>query len=43
MTAGSVAAPTQVDALAKAEAEGDHATSLAIKGQQMAEMLKPRR
>jgi len=38
-TAGSVAPPTQGDALAKAEAEGDYATTLAIKGQQLADMM----
>ncbi len=38
-TAGSVVAPTQDDALAKAEAEGDYATTMAIKGQQLADML----
>ncbi len=42
-TAGSIAAPSQSDALAKAEAEGDYATTMAIKGQQMADMLKTRR
>ncbi len=38
-TAGSVAPPTQSDALAKAEAEGDYATTLAIKGQQLADIM----
>ena len=42
-TAGSVAVPTEGDVLAKAEAEGDYNTTLAIKGQQVADMLKPRR
>jgi len=42
-TAGSVVPPTPEDALQKAEAEGDYATTLAIKGQQMADMLKPNR
>jgi len=39
-TAGSVAPPSQADALAKAEAEGDMATTMAIKGQQVADMFK---
>ncbi len=39
-TAGSVpVAPTQGDALAKAEAEGDYATTMAIKGQQLADLM----
>ncbi len=38
-TAGSVAPPTQSDALSKAEAEGDYATTMAIKGQQLADMM----
>jgi len=42
-SAGSIVPPTEVDTLAKAEAEGDYATTMAIKGQQMADMLKPRR
>ena len=42
-TAGSVAPPAPKDALAKAEADGDYATTMAIKGQQMADMLKPNR
>ncbi len=42
-TAGSVADVTQVDALAKAEAEGDYTTTMQIKGQQIADMMKPRR
>ncbi len=42
-TAGSIVPPTEVDSLAKAESEGDYSTTLAIKGQQMAEMLKPGR
>ncbi len=37
--AGSVVAPTQGDVLGKAEAEGDYATTMAIKGQQLAAML----
>ena len=39
-TAGSVAPPTESDALAKAEAEGDYATTMAIKGQQVADSLR---
>ena len=39
-TAGSVAPPNQADALAKAEAEGDYATTMAIKGAQVADMFK---
>ncbi len=42
-TAGSVADVTQVDALAKAEADGDYVTTMQIKGQQIADMMKPRR
>ena len=42
-TAGSVADVTQVDALAKAEAEGDYTTTMQIKGQQIADMMRPRR
>jgi hypothetical protein len=43
-TAGSVpVTPTAGDALAKAEAEGDYATTMAIKGQQMADMMRNRR
>ncbi len=38
-TAGSVADPKEGDVLAKAEAEGDYATTMAIKGQQLADML----
>ena len=38
-SAGSVVPPTQVDVLAKAEAEGDYKTTLAIKGRQLADML----
>lgn len=42
-TAGSVpVSPTEVDVLAKAEAEGDYATTMNIKGQQMADMLRRR-
>jgi hypothetical protein len=41
-TAGSVPVTlSEVDALAKAEAEGDYVTTMAIKGQQIAEMFKP--
>ncbi len=40
-TAGSVAAPTQHDVLAKAEATGDYATTMAIKGEQVARMFRP--
>ncbi len=39
-SAGSVVTPTQGDNLAKAEAEGDYATTMAIKGQQLAALLK---
>ena len=42
-TAGSVADVTQVDALAKAEAEGDYVTTMQIKGQQIADMMRPPR
>ena len=43
-TAGSVPlAPEEGDNLAKAEAEGDYATTMAIKGQQMADMMRTRR
>lgn len=43
-TAGSVPiAPTEGDTLAEAEAKGDYATTMAIKGQQMADMLNTRR
>ena len=38
-SAGSVVPPTQVDVLAKAEAEGDYKTTLSIKGRQLADML----
>jgi hypothetical protein len=41
-TAGSVVAPTQEDILAKAEAEGDVNTTMAIKGAQVAEMFRGR-
>ncbi len=42
-TAGSVpVAPTEGDTLAKAEAEGDYATTMAIKSQQVAEALTRR-
>ena len=37
--AGSVALPTEADALAKAEAEGDTATTMAIKGAQVSRMM----
>ena len=40
-TAGSVANPTADDLLAKAEAEGDYRTTMAIKGAQVAEMFNP--
>lgn len=42
-TAGSVVAPTQAEILAKAEAEGDVQTTMALKGQQVAEMFRPGR
>lgn len=38
-TAGSVANPTADDLLAKAEAEGDYQTTMAIKSQQVASMF----
>jgi hypothetical protein len=38
-TAGSVSTPTEGDDLAKAEAEGDYATTMAIKGQQVVDMF----
>lgn len=41
-SAGSVTPPTELDALAKAEAEGDAATSMAIKGNQVARMFQGR-
>ena len=41
-TAGSVAVPSQTDELAKAEAEGDYRTTLAIKSQQIAESFRGR-
>ena len=42
-TAGSVPlAPEETDVLAKAEAEGDYATTMAIKSQRMAEMMRTR-
>ena len=37
--AGSVVAPTQAELLAKAEAEGDVQTTMALKGQQVADMF----
>jgi len=42
-TAGSIVPPSEADALATAEAAGDYGATLNIKGQQMADMLKPRR
>jgi hypothetical protein len=42
-TAGSIVPPSEADALATAEAAGDYGTTLNIKGQQMADMLKTRR
>ncbi|GAG00928.1 unnamed protein product, partial [marine sediment metagenome] len=43
-TAGSVpVTPTDGDVLAKAEAEGDYKTTMALKGQQMADMMQQRR
>jgi len=39
-TAGSVTTPSQNDVLAKAEAEGDYGTTMAIKGQQVADMFR---
>lgn len=39
-TAGSIAPPTQADELAKAEAKGDHATTLAMKGAQLSALLE---
>jgi hypothetical protein len=40
-TAGSVpVVPSETDVLAKAEAEGDYATAMAIKGNQVADMFK---
>lgn len=41
-TAGSVAPPTEADALAKAEAEGDYQTTMAIKGAQVARQFQGR-
>ena len=41
-TAGSVVAPAEMDVLAKAEAEGDYATAMNIKGQQLADMMRKR-
>ena len=38
-TAGSVVAPNEGDVLAKAEADGDYATTMAIKGQRVADQL----
>lgn len=40
--AGSIVTPTEDDVLAKAEAERDNATTMAIKGQQVANMMRPR-
>ena len=43
-TAGSVpVVPSEGDVLAKAEAEGDYKKTMAIKGQQMADMMRTRR
>jgi hypothetical protein len=43
-TAGSVpVAPTEGGVLAEAEAAGDYATTMAIKGQQMADMMRTKR
>jgi hypothetical protein len=43
-TAGSVPlSPTDGDVLAEAESTGDYATTMAIKGQQMADMMRTRR
>ncbi len=39
--ATSVVPPTKGDQLQKAEADGDYGSTLAIKGQQLADMLKP--
>jgi hypothetical protein len=42
LTAGSVpVSPTESDALAAAEAAGDYGLTMAIKGQQVADMFKP--
>ena len=41
-SAMSVTPPTQLDDLQKAEAEGDYATTMAIKGQQIADMMNRR-
>jgi hypothetical protein len=40
--AGSVVAPKEEDILAKAEAEGDYKTTMAIKGNQVAQMFQGR-
>ena len=40
--AGSVLPPKEADVLAKAEAEGDYKTSMAIKGNQVAQMFQGR-
>ena len=42
-TAGSVVSPTQTDVLAKAEADGDYNTAMAVKTGQMAEWFYPGR
>jgi len=42
-TAGSIVSPTTEELLAKAEAEGDVQTSMAIKGAQVAAMFQPGR
>lgn len=39
--AGSIAPPTQADELAKAEAEGNTDVTIAMKGQQLDELLHP--
>jgi len=41
-TAGSIVPPSEKDTLAKAEAEGDYVTTVAIKGQQVADMFRGR-
>ena len=38
-TSGSIVAPNEGDVLAKAEAEGDYATTMAIKGQRITDSL----
>ena len=39
-TAGSIAEPSQADVLADVEAKGDYATTMRIKGQQVANMFR---